>query len=185
MDKNTLKQLFEASYDEPKDAEQRLAKLGYVADKDLTTSKAKVYTDTEGKPIILHRGTELNKGWKTALADIKTDIQIGLGRTPKRLTEAKRLTKQVEEKYGKPSTAVGTSMGGYLSEKAGSKDVYTYNKAVAPQDIGKTIKKSQKDYRTATDLISLPSVFQKNKGLKTIRGFIANPLKAHSTSSFR
>jgi hypothetical protein len=182
-DKKALKQLFEASYDDPNKAKERLANLGYKADEDLSTSKAKVFTDPQGNPIILHRGTELGKGWKTALSDIGTDIQIGLGKTPKRLTEAKRITKQVQEKYGQPTTAIGTSMGGFLAEKSGADKTITYNKAVAPQDIFKRIPKSQKDYRTATDIISLPSVFQKGSR-KTIK-LLANPLKAHSVSSFR
>lgn len=181
-DKKVLKELFQASYDTPEKAQERLAQYGYKADKDLSTSQAKVFTDEAGKPIILHRGTELGKGWKTALSDIKTDIEIGLGKTPKRLTEAKRLTKQVEEKYGKPSTAIGTSMGGFLAEKAGSKNAITYNKAVSPTDIFKKIPKTQKDYRTATDIISLPSVLQSGSR-KTLRVY-KTPLASHSVKAF-
>lgn len=179
------KDLFQASYENPDQAQKRLSQYGYKLDPELSRDNAKVFTDPEGKPVILHRGTTLGKGLKTAIQDIKTDIQIGLGRTPKRLTEARRLTKQVETKYGQPSTAMGTSMGGYLAEKAGSKNVVTYNKAVAPQDLGKKIKKTQKDYRSNLDIISAGALTQRGGRLKNIRTKLTDPLTAHSIKSFK
>lgn len=179
------KDLFKASYENPNEAQARLSKYGYKLDPELSKDNTKVFVGEDNKPVILHRGTTLGKGLKTAIQDIKTDITLGLGKTPKRLTEAKRLTKAVEAKYGQPSTAYGTSMGGYLAEKAGSKNAVTYNKAVAPQDLGKKIKKTQKDYRSNLDIVSVGALTQRGARLKNIKTKLTDPLTAHSLASFK
>ena len=176
MDRKTLKTIFQASYYKPSQSAKELENIGFVQDPALSSNEAKVfYNPTTKEAHIAHRGT-------TTLKDIGTDITLALGYTPKRLTEARRLTKAVKEKYDTPVTAYGTSMGGYLAEKSGADKVYTYNKAVAPQDILKRTSKKQTDYRTSTDIVSLPSILQGKK--KTIRAPYFNPLKAHSVKAF-
>lgn len=177
MDRKTLKTIFQASYYKPKQSAKELEDIGFIQDPTMTTNEAKVFYNPSTKEAhIAHRGT-------TTLKDIGTDIQLTMGYTPKRLTEARRLTKAVKEKYNAPVSAYGTSMGGYLAEKSGADKVYTYNKAVAPQDILKRTKKNQTDYRTSTDIVSLPSILQGRK--KTIKTTFVNPIAAHTVKYFK
>jgi len=174
---NITKDIFKASYDNPLDAEKRLAQHGYKFQSDISSPESKVFLDPEDKPIILHRGTHRVEDWGT---DLKS---ILLGKEGRRTREANALTKQVQEKYGKPVTAYGTSLGGFLAEKSGAENVVTYNKGVSPKDIFKKIKPTQTDIRTNKDIISLPSVFQRGGKKKTVKlPFYTDVISAHSTT---
>lgn len=176
-----IKNILKASYQKPDEARKTIEAEGYNYDPKLSSMKAQVFTDKEGNPNIAYRGTELGRGRKTALADIGTDLMIGagLGKYTKQYRDTVKLRKQVEEKYGKPVTALGHSKGGWQAEMSGAKNVVTYNKATGLADIGKTIPKGQTDIRKKGDLISLPSLTQKRKGNLIQKGFSLNPLKAH------
>jgi hypothetical protein len=182
-----LKNILEASYQKPEVAQKTLESSGFKYDPELSSMKAKVFTDKEGKPHIAYRGTELNRTWKTALDDIKTDamIGLGLGKKTKQYKDTVALRKKVEEKYGQPSTAIGHSKAGWQAEMSGAKDVITFNKATGLGDIGKTIKKGQTDIRTKGDLVSLLSLTQKRKGNLKQQKFTSNPLKAHGLKGLR
>lgn len=173
--------ILKASYQKPDDAKKTIEAEGYKYDPELSTMKAQVFTDIEGNPHIAYRGTELGRGKKTAIEDIKTDLMIGLGlgKKTKQYKDTVKLRKQVEEKYGKPVTALGHSKGGWQAEMSGAKNVITYNKATGLADIGKTIKKTQTDIRTKGDVISLPSLTQKRKGRLIQKELVLDPLKAH------
>jgi len=179
MDENNLKTIFEASYQNPKEAKQTLESRGYKYDDEFSSPDTKVFVDTLGNPHIAYRGTRRVEDWAT-------DLKLGLGMDTKRHKEARELAKKVESKYGKSASAYGHSLGGHLAETAGvSGNVYTFNKATGIKDIFKTVPKTQFDYRTEKDIISAPSVFQKG-GTKTT--FTSskkdNPLTAHSTTAF-
>lgn len=174
------KSLFEASYDAPQQAEQRLSQYGYKLQSDISSPESKVFLSPEGNPYILHRGTH-------RVEDVGTDIKsILLSQEGRRTKEARELTKKVQEKYKKPVTAVGTSLGGFLAEQSGAENVLTYNKGVRPTDIFKKIKPTQTDIRTSKDIISLPSLLQRGGKKKTIKlPFYTDVLTAHSTVSFK
>jgi hypothetical protein len=92
-------------------------------------------------------------------SDIK--LALGLEKYDRRFKEAKRLTSLVEEKYGKPATVFGSSLGGSLAEKSGAHgQIFTHNKGTGILDIGKTIPKRQTDYRNINDVVSLLSLTQ-------------------------
>lgn len=177
-----IKNILKASYQKPDEARETLKIAGYTQDPALSSQKAQVFLDKEKNPFIAYRGTELGRTKKTALADIGTDLMIGagLGKYTKQYKDTVKLRKQVQEKYGKPITAIGHSKGGWQSEMSGADKVITYNKAVGLADIAKTIPKSQTDIRSKSDIVSLPSLTQKHKGIFKQKGFSLNPLKSHS-----
>ena len=170
------KELFQASYDNPQQAEERLAKYGYKLQTEFTSPETKVFLDPQDKPVILHRGTH-------RVEDVGTDINsILFGREGRRTKEAKDITQRVKQKYGKPVKAVGTSLGGFLAEQSGADEVLTYNKGVSPKDIFKRLPSTQTDIRTSKDIISLPSVFQRGGKKKTVKvPFYTDVFTAHST----
>lgn len=183
MDKKTLKSIFESSYKNPKEAQSQLEEKGFKYDTELSTPKSKVFVDPQGNPHIAYRGTELNKGLKTAIEDIGTDFYVGLGKTTQLEKEAKKLREQVEQKYSKPVTAYGTSLGGKIAESSGAQKVVTYNRAYGLRDVFKTTPSNQTNYRNPMDIISLPSKLNKGKKSISIGKVTGNPLLAHSTKS--
>lgn len=179
---DNLKDILDASYKKPEESNQIFKNLGYTQDPQLSSQKAKVFTDKEGNPNIVFRGTELGRGKKTAIDDIKTDLMIGLGlgKHTKQYKDSMKLKKQVQEKYGKPITAYGYSKGGWQAEAIKADKAITFNKAVGLADIGKTISKTQTDIRTDKDIVSLPSLTQKYRGkTQIIKSKTLNPLESH------
>jgi hypothetical protein len=173
-----LKDIFEASYENPKEAKSRLENIGFTYDSDLSSPDTKIFYDKQGNPHITFRGTHRAE-------DVITDLKVGLGYDTKRHKEAREITKKVQEKYNKPVSAYGTSLGGHLAEKSGAQNVYTYNKATGIKDIFKTIPKTQKDYRTEKDVVSFPSLFQRGGQKITIESPTNQDiLNAHSIKAF-
>jgi len=177
---DNLKTIFEASYQNPSIAKKTLEDVGYTFDTELSSPDTKVFIDKEGNPHIAYRGSH-------RVEDVLTDIQLGLGKETKRHKEARDTAKKVETKYGKSASAYGTSLGGHLAETSGvSGNIYTYNKATGIKDIFKSVPKTQYDYRTEKDIISLPSVLQKGGNKITIESSKDdNILTAHSTKAFK
>lgn len=179
MEEDNIKTIFEASYQNPKEAKFTLEGKGYKYDDEFSSPDTKVFVDAGGNPHIAYRGSH-------RVEDALTDIKLGLGLKTKRHEAAKDIAKKVEAKYGKAAAAYGTSLGGHLAETSGvSGNVYTYNKATGIKDIFKTIPKTQTDYRTEKDVVSAPSLFQKGGKKITIGSTKKDSiLKAHSISSF-
>lgn len=178
MIENDLKDLFEASYDNPKQAEERLIKKGYKYDTEFSSPESKVFVKNN-EPVILLRGSKRVEDWGTNLKSVL------LGQEGRRTREAKELTKKVKAKYEKPVTAIGTSLGGFLAEQSNSDRIITYNKATRPTDIFKKIKPTQYDIRTNKDIVSLPSLFQRGGRKRTIKlKPTTDILTAHSTSVY-
>jgi hypothetical protein len=176
---DNLKVIFESSYQTPKEAKQSLQKIGYTYDTELSSPDTKIFIDSKGNPNITYRGTH-------RLEDIGTDLYLGLGKETKRHKEAKEIAKKVESKYGKPASAYGHSLGGNLAEQSGvSGNVFTFNKATGIKDIFRTVPKTQFDYRTERDIVSLPSVLQKGGNKITIESNKKdNILTAHKLNAF-
>jgi hypothetical protein len=177
---NNLSAIFQASYEDPKIAAKTLSEKGYNFDTQLSTPESKVFVDEQGNAHIAFRGTH-------RVSDVLTDIGVGLGIKTKRQKDAKDLAKRVQDKYkGRSVSAYGTSLGGNLAENAGvSGNVVTYNKATGIRDIFRSVPKTQFDYRTEKDIISLPSLLQRGGNKITLKSNKSDSiLKAHSISSF-
>ena len=175
----TLKKVLKASYMNQKEAKKSLQEQGYKYNDKLSNNEAKVFEDAQGKPIVAFRGTKASK-----LKDLRSDVMLGLGlqKYDKRFRDSNALIKQVEKQYGQPVTSIGHSLGGSLSQESNKKgQVITYNKGVGLSSIGKTIPKTQQDYRTNQDLVSGLS-FLERKPHKNVTTFKTqtDPLTAHN-----
>jgi len=160
-EKDNLKTLLKASYENTKEADKTLQDAGYKLDKDLSSANTKVFLDAMGKPHIAYRGSKHILDW------IRDDplIALGLGNYAPRVQQAKDITKKVENKYHQAADVFGNSLGGALAERSGAHGkIVTHNKAVAITDIGKTIPKKQTDVRTLNDPVSILGLTQKHKG---------------------
>ena len=144
-----------------RDASDKLKKLGYTYDPELSTNDNKVFVDQHGNPNIAFRGTH-----KFRPKDLISDLAVatGLHKYDTRFKEAQHVTRLVEDKYGKSANVFGDSLGGKLAEESGSHGhIITHNKAAGILDIGKTIPKHQTDYRNKNDAISLLALTQTHK----------------------
>ena len=155
---NLTKEFLEASYKPQQEASAQLAKKGFTYDEESSTMERKIFIDKEGNPYIAYRGSTRASDW---LGNLYSGIT---GTTdPKMRKQLEETGTILKKKYaGKEPTFYGHSRGGLTSEKAGEKyggKVYTYNKAVI--EPFKKIRKEQTDIRTTSDIISLPSAFQR------------------------
>ena len=179
--RDDLGNLIKASYASQKGA-QKILNNNYTIDPQLSKMNTKVFVDKRtNKPVILHRGT-------TTIKDVFDDglLAVGLGKYSSRNKQAKRITKEVENKYQKPAGAVGHSLGGWLAERSGNHgDIQTYNKAVGLGDIGtKKNSKRQFDVRTSGDLVSGLGITQSaNKETLANPNLFKNALTAHGSSN--
>lgn len=173
----SIKELLSASYKTQKQAQKDLEKYGWKADPTLSRMDTKVFTDSEGKPIILHRGSTRVSDWLSN----NTLLATGLEQYAPRFKYGKEITQKVKEKYGLPVTAVAHSLGGSIAEKSGADRVITYNKPITKYDIGKTIPKTQLDIRAQHDPVSVLSPFQFGENKITIPS-PKDPLKSHSVN---
>jgi hypothetical protein len=179
MEEDNIKAIFEASYENPKDARKTLESRGYKYDDEFSSPDTKVFVDNLGNPSIAYRGSH-------RVEDAITDLKLGVGLSTKRQADAKDIAKKVEAKYGKAANAYGHSLGGNLAENSGvSGSITTFNKAVGIKDIFKTIPKRQTDYRTEKDVVSAPSLLQKGGKKITIASNKKDSiLKAHKLDAF-
>jgi hypothetical protein len=155
--KQKVKQILQASYMNQKEASKLLENKGYKYDPELSTNESKVFVDKKGNPNIAFRGS------KRASDFLGSDLKLALGleKYDRRFQEANDLTKMVTNKYGKPPSLFGSSLGGSIAEKTdGANKVYTHNKGTSIFDIGKTIPKTQTDFRNKNDVVSLLSLTQ-------------------------
>ena len=179
---NEIKDIFQSAYLPQQEAANNLEKHHYERDPQYSTMDTKVFVNKEtNQPIVIHRGTK-------TLKDVFDDalIGVGLGKLSHRHKNAERLTKKLEEKYGKAPDNYGHSLGGHLAESSGTKGkIITYNKAVGIGDIGKKLGSNQLDIRTKGDIISLPSYLQYGAKRKLIenKNKAPNALNAHSNKN--
>jgi len=110
----------------------------FKIDKDLSKKNTKVYTDEKNKAYVVHRGT-------SNLQDVITDVKMLFGniKNQKRFKDAKKIQKNVENKYGAENvTTLGHSLGAKIGEVVGkdSNEIITYNKPTLFQDFIKHLK---------------------------------------------
>jgi hypothetical protein len=179
-----IRDLLQASYSRNTPAREIGNKYGMRLDDSLSTAEQKVWVDRKNRPTIAYTGTRRVGDWGTNLL-----LATGLQGLSSRFRGAKELAEKVRQKYNKPLTILGDSLGGSLSEYAGKKNdrVITMDKGVGIGTIGKTIGKNQTDIRTSNDVVSLLSNTQKNLGKKIVikdkNNF--NILKAHDYNQLK
>ena len=151
-------EFLKASYEDLNVAEKRMNKKGYSLDKDLSTDESKVFINkNNNKPVLIERGSSNLKDW------VVDDVLIGIGLSglSSRQQKTKALNRKIEEKYNKPVSGVGHSLGGHLIENGDLKgNIITYNKASSFSDIARTYNKKQVDLKTKNDLPSFLSGYQ-------------------------
>jgi hypothetical protein len=177
FNRGDLQDILRASYLPQKKAADLLATRGYNYDTDLSNMEQKVFVSPSGKPIIAERGSVRLSDW--LYEDPRLITYGGQFFDTRRVANAKKLSKEVEDKYGMSPILTGHSLGGYLSEKVArpSSEVYTYNKASGLPSIFSSTPKNQYDYRTTLDIPSALSQFQ--SGNRTTLPGSWNPLDSH------
>ena len=80
MNFGALRRGLKASYMKNDRAEEELNKSGHTLNKDLSGERAKVYTDSEGRPTIAYRGTN---NWHDVITDFA--LPLGLAQYTKRM----------------------------------------------------------------------------------------------------
>ena len=173
--KTDFADILKASYMPQKQAAAYMSERGYGYDPLLSSMEQKVFITPTGKPLISERGSVRVSDW--LVEDPK--ILTGNLYDTRRVTQAKNLSKAVEEKYGMAPAFASHSLGGYLSERAArpNSEVYTYNKATGLPSIFSSTPKNQYDYRTTLDIPSALSNFQ--SGNRTTLTGSWNPFESH------
>lgn len=175
-----LKKLLSASYKSQKEAQTLLSPYGYTYDPALSSMTDKVFVDSYGNPIVLHRGS------KRVLEDwIQSNLPLAVGAEAlsPRFQKSKEVIKQVKEKYPeKIVTSYGHSLGGSIAEKSGADRAITFNKGTGLADIGRNIPGTNIDIRTKYDLPSLLSTTQTGGKRIELPG-VLNPIATHVVST--
>jgi hypothetical protein len=164
--KTVFKSMLEASYMPLATAEKQGQELDYILDRDISVEHTHVYIDIlTGFPLIVHRGSSSITDWLVEDVLLATGV-MAISSSP-RIMFAKSITKEVEEKYGKPTDAFGHSLAGKLIEESGAHGyIFTYNKGTGFADIRKSIKNpKQTDYRHAKDIVSMISETQSDNNI--------------------
>jgi len=175
-----LQKVIQNSYKDTTEAPE-----GYAIDPELSDSRVKVYKDLNSDQVIVaHRGSKGFRDWMDNVF-YATGSNIQDSSTYKM---AKDRQQKAIDKYGSQNIiSVGHSRAGKyveeLNKETPVKEVITYNKAVAPQDILQTNPENQTDVRTSTDVISAlsPLQFSKNKIITLPSTY--DLLKAHGSSA--
>ena len=175
------KTILESSYKKQSDFQHDVGQLGYEYDPELSSMENKVFYDPKTKKAsIAYRGSTTAKDWLG-------NAILALGFKDPEVERRVQLADKVKAKYGEIDTIYGHSRGALVGEKAGERTgakVITYNKAVLPTDVFKTIRPEQTDIRTNKDIVSLPSFFQSGGQKKTIElSKSTNIFSAHSLSN--
>ena len=178
-DLSELKTALDASY-EPNDlAGEMLKSKNMTLDTQLSGQRAKVYTDnSSGQVYISFRGTQNGH-------DAITDMGAYIGLNGKRVAHSKQVVAQVRAKYGQEPVVVSHSLGGYLNEQSGAKEIINYNKLATGRTSAKG--KKQTDVRDTGDVVSLLSTIVGPKKIKrvTVKSKSWNPLTNHGTTGLK
>lgn len=171
-----IKDILKASYKTQRGAKEQLEQQGWTYDPALSTIKDKVFLDQAGNPVVLHRGSKrIGEDWIMS----NLPLAFGVERYSPRFQESKKIITQVREKYDKPVTSIGHSLGGALAEKSGAEKVITYQKGTGLFDVAKQIPWNQTDIRTKYDLPSALSTYQTGGNKISLEGSVL-PVTTHS-----
>jgi len=150
-------------------------------DHELSDASVQVYFNGQDA-VIVHRGTH-------DLQDMKENVIDALNlrfRKP-RLEHSRDIQRKAEEKYGANNViTIGHSKGARSAEEVGqnSREIYTLNKPVFPQDIlsGRRVPDKQTDIKTTLDPVSILRPLQRGKKYQHILSRTINPIKEHIPS---
>jgi hypothetical protein len=176
---NRIRDLLQGSYSRNTEARELGEKNKMRLDESLSNAEQKLFVDEKGNPTIAYAGSRKISDWLVT----NPLLALGLEKYSTRFRDSKKLMDNVRNKYKKPSTILGHSLSGAITEYVGNKNdkLITVDKGVGFGDIGKTIPKNQTDIRASNDIVSLLNNTQHNKGKKiTIKDKSNfNILKAH------
>ena len=181
LSKENLQFLNDASYMNNKEAHKLGKKHGFRLVKHLSTREHKTFLDNEDNPHIAYTGSRKFEDF--AITD--PALLFGLHGFTSRFQNSKIHANRVRERYNKPLTITGHSLGGSLSEYVAKPEdtVYTVDKGTGFTDIGKKINDKQTDFRSPTDIISIFSNWQRGGKKVNIDGSESiNPLVSHDKS---
>lgn len=154
---------------------------GYKKDTNLSGKRVQVYSNNEGKSVVVHRGTA---GFKDIITDMKFSLNKKAFKSSDRYQHSKRIQEEAHKKYGKHNTTtMGHSLGGALAENVGRKSdkVITVNKAASLSPYSKKIPKNQVDIYSKKDLVSKLSHHHGGKKV-VIEAKTRNPLTEHKVN---
>ena len=172
---NRIRDLIQGSYQRNTGAGDIGKNYGLTLDDSLSNSERKVYTDKQGNPSIVYTGSRKVGDWMTNAL-----LATGLEGYSTRFRDAKKVMADVKNKYGKPVTTYGHSLGGSLAEYAGGNKIITVDKGVGIGGIGKKIRSQQTDIRAGSDLVSALRNTQSGGRKVVIKNTnYFNPLKSH------
>jgi len=163
---NKIKDLLQASYSRNTPAKEIGNKYGMKLDESLSNAEQKVYLDKNKNPTIAFTGSRKVGDWMTNAL-----LATGLQGFSTRFRGAKQLVEKVKEKYNKPATIIGHSLGGALAEYAGGKGnkIISVDRGIGLGGIGKKLGSNVTDIRTSNDLVSALRNTQSGGRLVTIK----------------
>jgi ribosomal protein L34E len=170
---NQVKQFVAGSYEDKKGTTKDID--GYKLDESLSSRKAKVYVNPEGKAVVANRGT------KGTMADWANNAAYLAGKYKKtdRFKHAKKLQKAVNAKYGAENvTNVGHSQSGQTIRALNKQGLVNKAVVVNPASKGEKVLKNEEVIRSNRDLVS--AFTPDSKRTTTIRASSYNPLTEHS-----
>ena len=181
LSKEKLKFLNDASYMKNKEAHKLGKKHSFRLVKHLSTREHKVFLDDNDNPYVAYTGSRKFEDF--AITD--PALLFGLHDFTSRFQNSKIHSNKVRERFNKPLTITGHSLGGRLAEHVAEPEdtVYTVDKGTGFTDIGKKINDKQTDFRSPSDIISVFSNWQRGGKKIDIDGAGSfNPLVSHDKS---
>lgn len=148
-------------------------------DHELSDASVQVYFNGQDA-VVVHRGSQDLQDWKENVMDT-----LNIKSRQPRLEHSRDIQKKAEEKYGANNViTIGHSKGARHAEEVGqkSREIYTLNKPVFPQDIlsGRKVPEKQTDIRTTLDPVSILRPLQRGKKYQHILSKTLNPITEHS-----
>ena len=145
-------------------------------DPELSDASVQVYWNGKDA-VVVHRGSQDAQDWiENALT------AVGIKQGQPRLEHSRDIQKKAEQKYGADNViTIGHSKGSRHAEEVGqkSREIYTLNKPVYPQDLLKKIPKKQTDIKTTFDPISFLRPLQRGNKYQHIPSKSFNIIKEH------
>ena len=169
-----VQRIIEASYKKNKDIHD----IGdYKLDKKLSTSEAKVFHDDKtDKTIVANRGTAgTARDWGNNIAYV-----TGNYNKTQRLKNAKKVQKEVKEKYGKVDENIGHSQGSIISRKFAKSGKTDSAVLVNPATLGERTGDNVKTIRAKNDVVSILN--NKKNNTETIDTGSFDVFKNHAPS---
>ena len=150
----------------------------FQVDKELSSSRSKVYVNPSGKVVVAHQGSKTLDDW----TKYNPAILLGQYKNTKRYKDIEKVQKAVNAKYGQSNVeTVSHSQTGEASRLLAKKGLTESGQSTTlnPAVIGRK-PKGVKVYRSSADVVS---AFTKlDPGDETLQAKTYNPINEHGTS---